>query len=41
MLLAQAAMYGGWSSAMVERAQPLMDGMSSISLDLSPDIHLG
>lgn len=36
MLLAQAALYGGWSSSVVEGAQHLMDGMSSISLALWP-----
>lgn len=36
MLLAQAALYSGWSSSVVEGAQPLMDAMSSVSLALWP-----
>ncbi|MFF5626656.1 hypothetical protein ACFY5A_14910 [Microbacterium sp. NPDC012755] len=36
MLLAQAALYSGWSSSIVEGAQPLMDTMSSVSLALWP-----
>lgn len=31
MLLARVALYSGWSSSVVEGAQPMMDAMSSIS----------
>lgn len=31
MLLARGALYSGWSSSVVERAQPFMDAMSSVS----------